>query len=891
VRGSGSGGEQAAPTLLGRHASEPAQAWHVRWTQAADALRTVHEAHVRREVSLEAEAEALERLAALPLFHGLAIPGATMAAKGRAAERMLRDVLGRLRARLTTPVSRRDLAAQAILCWCLHVLDGLPMKAVARELAGRHLARRPGEDWKGSGWAAAVRAQTVRARMWPRGIRSPRDYPPGAGEGLRRIVEAVDAALRPFEKAASPTGLGPDRRPPLLVSGQLAPAPHFTDRRRELGGLDQWLLARPDHRADKVMVITGIAGVGKTALARRWLHGLIDRFPDGELCADLRGYGTGPPKTPGEILGRFLRALGVPSDCVPSSLDEQTALYRSLMASRRMLVLLDDAASTGQVRPLLPGSSESVVVVTSRRRLAGLLAGGAGLLSLGPLREPAAVELLARYIGTERIEAEPAAARALVRFCGGLPIALAVAAARLLARPRSPIASMVAELRDARRRLEALSVEDVSVRATFDLSYRALPADAARLYRLIGLLPGADCNRAVAAAAANLPVEDADRLLSTLIDASMLEERGEDSFGLHDLLHLHARLQAEASDAPAERQAAVRRALNWYLASATAADQTVMPHRRRHARPYASPPSPPVSFDGACDALAWLEAERSNLMAAVRVAAEWELRTTAWQLVDAMWSLFLYHKHYDEWIESHRIGIAAAQADGDWGGETMLLNHLGLAFHGLGRFKEARECFEQALVRHREVGDRWGEATALNSLGLALGGLGRTQDAISHFMQATGIHQEFGDRRGEALTRVNLGRAYGRLGHVAKARHHLMRARSVFASLPDRYNEARVLHSLGGLYARSDQANAAIGYLESALGVMRELGSRFEEAQVLEILGDAVHLTGDERAARSCYQQALGLYQEIGGPYADRLWERVKSSNSGRSRRNARQSR
>src|SRR6266542_6668480 len=256
VRGSVSGGEPTASTLLGRHASEPVQAWHVRWTQVADALRAVSEARVRREVGVEPEAEVLERLAALPLFHGLDIPGATMAEKGRAVERV-----------------------------------------------------------------------------------------------LRRIVEAVDAALQPFQEDATPTGSGPDRGLPLPVSGQLAPSPYFTDRHRELGDLDQWLLDQPDHRTNRVMMITGTAGVGKTALARRWLHSLGDRFPDGALCADLRGYGADGPKAPGEILGQFSRVLGVPSERVPGSLDEQTALYRSLMASRRMLVLLDDAASTTQVRP------------------------------------------------------------------------------------------------------------------------------------------------------------------------------------------------------------------------------------------------------------------------------------------------------------------------------------------------------------------------------------------------------------------------------------------------------------------------------------------------------------------------------------------------------------
>jgi tetratricopeptide (TPR) repeat protein len=716
--------------LLGRHASEPAQAWHVRWTQVAEALR-----------------------------------------------------------------------------------------AVARELAGRHLAREP-----------------------------------------------VDAAVQPFAAVRS--------RP---VSGQLAPPPQFTDRDSELAVLDRWLPALPDHRMRGVMLITGTAGVGKTALAHRWLSGLGDRFPDGELCADLRGFGAEPPRMPAEMLERFLGALGVPPERVPGSLDGQTALYQSLIAGRRMLVLLDDAASTAQVRPLLPASADSVVVVTSRRRLGGLLVAGAGLLTLEPLREAAAVELLARFVGAERVDAELVAARALVGLCGCLPIALSVAAARLVARPKSRIERMVVELRGEWRRLDALSVEDVSVQAAFDVSYQALPPDAARLYRMVGLLPGTDFDRAVVAAAADLPVEEADRLLGVLVEASMLEERGEDRYGLHDLLRLHARAHGQATEAPAERHAAARRALNWYLAGTTAADRAVTPQRRRHPRPYAYPAAPAGSFDGARDALAWLEAERSNLLDAVRLAAERELHTTAWQLVDSMWSLFLYHKHYHEWIESHLIGIAAARADGDWAGETMLLNHLGLAFHGLGRFGEAHEYFEQALASHREMGDRQGEATALNSLGLALDGLGRTQEAISHFIRAARMHRELGDRRGEALNRVNLGRAFSGLGDGAKAYRHLTSARSAFAALSDRYNEARVLHSLGRLYARDGQAGAAVDHLLLALVIMRELGSPFEEAQVLEILGDAVRLTGDECVARHHYQRALVLYQQIGGPHAGWLRDRVNS--------------
>ncbi|MBY8850405.1 NTPase, partial [Saccharothrix sp. MB29] len=326
-------------------------------------------------------------------------------------------------------------------------------------------------------------------------------------------------------------------------------------------------------------VLSGPGGIGKTALALQWAHDVGDLFGDGQLYVDLAGFSGARPVLPEEALGLFLRGLGVPPREVPADLAEQAALYRSLTADKKLLVLLDNACSAAQVRPLAPNSPSSAVLVTSRSRLTGLVAEGARLLDVGPLATSSALRLLAKVVG-RRVDDEPDPAKALVRMCGGLPIAVRVAAARLATRPKWSVRKVLAELGDERRRLSLLSAPELSVQTTFDLSYRALHPPAATLYRRLGLHPGQEFGASVAASVLDAG-EDPLTSLEELVDGNLVESVGEGRYRFHDLLRLHARNKADAEEGAAELDRVVRRMVEWYLMGAMAADRVVTPHRRR----------------------------------------------------------------------------------------------------------------------------------------------------------------------------------------------------------------------------------------------------------------------------------------------------------------------
>jgi tetratricopeptide (TPR) repeat protein len=666
-------------------------------------------------------------------------------------------------------------------------------------------------------------------------------------------------------KATATKAAGARTEPVLPVVQQLPPPPAIlVGRERELSALDR--MAEPEHGG--VVVVSGGVGVGKTALALRWLWDRPSTADGVRLYARLRDD-QGRPVAAVDVLGAFIRALAGPVRRLPTQLEERAGLFRSLTAARPALVLLDDACSAAQVRSLRPGGEHGLVVVTSRRRLGGLLTEGAQTLVLGPLNEEDSRGLLARMVGAERLREEPEAVAALERLCGGLACALRVAAARLAGSPHLRVACLVDEIETNSIGLDALTVDDVSVGASLDQAYLEMPADAARLYRQVALLPGTDFDRAMAAAIPGRSHEVVSHGLEALVERGALEGAGDGRYALHSLARKHARMLAESVDRPIDRDLTVQRAIDWYLACADAADRTVMPGRRRTARVFMGTEPCPPSFATAAAALAWLEAERANLMAAIRLAAGRHWYASVWQQVDAMWSLFLIRKHYGDWVTSHELGVAAARASGDPSAEAILLNHLGLAFHGLGRFEHALGRFKEALVVHRRMHDRRGEATAVNSSGLALLSLCRPGRAAAAFRRAILIQHEREDRRGEALTRANLGRASAALGQPTGACRHLARARAAFADLADPYNEARALRDLGQLYVEAGRADLAVRRLEPALDVVRELGSLFEEARVLDTLGDAMSLAGDTRAAQEHYGQALALYRHVGHPPAD----------------------
>ncbi|MFJ8912679.1 tetratricopeptide repeat protein [Amycolatopsis sp. NPDC102389] len=531
------------------------------------------------------------------------------------------------------------------------------------------------------------------------------------------------------------------------VPRQLPPSPaHFSGRTGELKALTDALTGT--HReAPALAVVSGPGGVGKTALAVHWLHNASERWPDGQLYANLSAHGPTGPATPVEILGDLLHGLGVPSSDIPPRLAQRAAAYRSLTAGRAIAVLLDDAASTAQVTSLLPASPKSVVIVTSRRRLGGLVAYGGVTVPVDVVSPDVAVELLGRAIGRERVAAEPEPARNLADLCGGMPIALHLAAARLATRPHLPLARVAEELADERRRLRALVGEDgtSSVELCFDLSYRGLPPAAARLYRLLGLYPGGEFGTGVAAALAGTSEAEAEHSLAALADANMITDAAFDRYGFHDLIRLHARHLAEQQEPEAERERAVWAAVSYYRDRATAADSVATPLRPRRG-------AVSTEFGTRVAALDWLERESPNLIACLRTAFSRRRYELVCQLYDALWGLFLYRGHYAEWLSAGVLAVEAATLSGASGVEVRMVNQSAAVHLRIGEPAEALEPYRRALGVARSIGDWAGEATALEGLGAATHACGRLAEAVEYYRNALELNETHDRPRGTALS-------------------------------------------------------------------------------------------------------------------------------------------
>jgi tetratricopeptide (TPR) repeat protein len=478
-------------------------------------------------------------------------------------------------------------------------------------------------------------------------------------------------------------------------------------------------------------------------------------------------------------------------------------------------------------------------------------------------------------VGVDRAASEPDAARRLAQLCGGLPLAVCVAGARLASHPRRTIAQIAGELASERDRLAALSLtEDLSVRAAFDISYRALPAEAARAYRLLSLVPGPEFGLDLAAAATAADPGVTEDLLEALSGASLLQETEEARFRFHDLVRLHAREQAD-TEPLGERRAVMTRCVDWYLRSAVAADIVVIPGRWRLNPMYEQARNSPPAYGGPAEALDWLESELPGLRAAVQAAHDEGLHDQAWQLCEALWGLFLYRMYFRPWIETHAVGIAAARACGNRRAEARMRDQLGYAYLSLSRFAEAQEQLTQALEMDQQEGHRVGEATALEHLGQADLGLSRPDEAIPRFTRARDIHRQIGRPRGIALMTCRIGEAHRDAGRHQEAIRHLMEARRLFAALPDRFNETRALTSLAQAYLGAGQPGDAIALLDEALATMRSLGSDYEQARIHASLADAAERLGLPGKARGHLEQALVIYGEVGAPEAEEMRRRL----------------
>lgn len=681
---------------------------------------------------------------------------------------------------------------------------------------------------------------------------------------------------------------------PTVTPRQLpAAVAHFTGRADELRALTG--LVEPSVRGrgeDPVVAvaITGMAGVGKTALAMRWAHQVSDRFPDGQLYIDLQGYAPGEPVQPIEGLARFLRALGVAAQQIPLEVDEAGALFRSLLAGKRMLVILDNARSADQARPLLPGIGSSLVIVTSRDRVSGLTArDGAHRVDLDVLPPGEAAILVKRVIGAARSSEDPGSVEELARLCGHVPLALLIAAERVVARPRLRLADLVGQLASEHQRLDALTLDDAgtAVRAALSWSYRTVPAEAARMFRLLGLGFGSDISAEAAAALSGTDSADARRQFALLTGAHLLEESSRDRFRLHDLLRVYAAELASALEPPQERSAAIERLLSWYIHAADAADRVLDPGRPRV--PIDPPPADvtPPAFADYDEALGWCDRESANLVAAVRHAASTGHDAIAWQLPAVLFGYFYLRKPWGQWITTHELGLASARRLGDEFADAVLTTGLGIAHLDLQRSDDAIALFHRALPYWRMIGFGQAEGVCLNALGAAHRESGRYAEALTFLRPALPIWREAGDRWGEGITLQNLGETYQGLGRYDLAIEHLEESRTVQREAGDRHGLAGISHDLGQVYYDLGRVEASVEQFREALGLRRELGDRQGEARTMISLGRVYRDTDRPDLARELWCRALSILEEIADPRVGELTADLKEIDAehGRSER------
>lgn len=657
---------------------------------------------------------------------------------------------------------------------------------------------------------------------------------------------------------------GPDPSARLMVLKQIPQdVSRFTGRLEHLAALDR-LVERPagGPEATVISVIAGMAGVGKTALAVHWAHRVRDRFPDGVLYLGLHGHESAPPVEPADALERFLRDLGLEAGEIPATVEERASRYRSLLADRRLLVLLDDAVSEDQVRALLPGSGACAVVVTSRSRLAGLVArDGATRLDLDVLSQEEAIALLERVIGAERASAEREAVGRLAAACAQLPLALSIAGARVTARPPGGPAELVGELAQDGRlgALELAGDPAGQVRTVFSWSYNTLRPDVARMWRLLGVHTGPHIGTHAAAALADVPPAQARQLLDALAGVALVKEVSPGRYEVHDLLNAYAGERVAAEETAEQRAAAVGRVLAWYLHTADAAAATVAPHARRRA--LGAPAHPGPVFATPVAALDWCEAERENLLAAARQASAEGLHTVACDLAPVLWwALHERRGYYNDLLESGGQALAAAQQLADPDREAAALDCLGRASMHLGHRANATVHLEQALALYRETGDLHRQARTLNTLGLTRA----DGSAIGLHLRALELYRETGDRHGEGGTLLYLGYAH-RNGHRPdEALKHFHLALDAFREADDPHSVAHALVNIG--IARLVTANTeAVATLERAADLYRDSGDWASEANVLSHLGQIRREAGQPHATNDRLQQALARSTMVAG--------------------------
>jgi DNA-binding SARP family transcriptional activator len=675
---------------------------------------------------------------------------------------------------------------------------------------------------------------------------------PNSVAGAQGRLGVVTAQPSGAAESVSAPSVAPPRQLPADIA-------HFTGRLTELATLEG-VLPASEGQAQRPIIISGTGGVGKTALAVHWAHMVQDRFPDGQLYLDLRGFGPGAPVEPAAALEMLLRALDVAPERLSAELDARSALLRTMLAGRRMLMLLDNARDEAQVRPLLPGG-RSPVLITSRNQLRGLAAReGAFRVTLDVFSPHESHSLLRSLVDEDRLRAAPQAEAELGELCSRLPLALSIAAANLDANPHLRLTDYVSELREGNRlaALETGNDQAAAVRATFDLSYTALPEPQRRLFRLLGLLPGADFSAAATAALADCSTAEARHGLDRLAAYHLIRAHGPDRYAFHDLLRLYAAEHAHADETPGELLEVSRRLHDWYLHSVLAAAQLLHPHWVRLPQPPLTSSALPATFDSQEAAAAWVEAEHANLVAMIHHAHQHGPGELVWRLTDTLRGHFWVSRHLDDWFTCAQAALTVAEAEGSRAAQAVIQLSLADAHTHQDQPEEAMALYARALSLTEEIGWLDCQASALGGLANAYLRLGHLLEAVEHLDRALQLSRQTDRKRGQQAYLNNLANAHHQLGRLDLALDQLGQALELATD-----RSAALICTMGAVCHSLGRFDEAARYLNDGLSLSRQRGDHGVELECLAVLAALHRDLGHHAEALELSGMALAMSQDL----------------------------